>query len=360
MLILKRRSDSAAWQISGTLRGVRVRESTRTHSRSHAEAILAKRQQEILDRAVFGETVTTTFAEAVNLYLDLGGEARYLEPLVTRWGTWRLASITPLEIARAGREIYPDCAAATLDRQIYTPVIAVLNEAARAGLCPAQKIKRPRVPKTRVEPSDDETIDAILAATGKIAYKIGSRGSARQAAARARLRAFVLMMSLTGCRVSEAVNVLRRDVNLDATPPTVFFRHTKNDEPRLAVLPDELVEAIKALPDGAPDDRLLGYASRSTAAQALERAADAAGVPRVGPHRIGRHTFAARILNDGSTLKDLKEAGGWKTLSVVDRNYGHLERSRVEAAVLRAAGTRLTRRPLDGEANVLPMKGKKR
>jgi integrase/recombinase XerD len=108
MLKLIKRNDSPHWQIRGTLRGVRVRESTCTDSRPHAEAILAKRQQEILDRSTYGEQHTATWAEAVNLYLDLGGDARYLAPLVLRWGAWRLAAITPLEIARAGREIFRD------------------------------------------------------------------------------------------------------------------------------------------------------------------------------------------------------------------------------------------------------------
>lgn len=186
MLKLTRRPDSPHWHIAGTLRGVRVRESTQTDSRPHAESILARRTQEILDRSVFGEARCATFAEAVNLYLDLGGEARYLEPLVTRWGTWRLAAITPLEIARAGREIYPGRAASTLDRQLYTPLVAVLSEAARAGLCPPPKISRPKVERRLVEPSDDATLDAIMAAGGRIAWKEGSRGEARQRAARLR------------------------------------------------------------------------------------------------------------------------------------------------------------------------------
>ena len=359
MLKLIKRADSPHWQIRGTLRGIRVRESTFTDSRSHAEAILARRQQEILDRATFGEQATATFAEAVNLYLDLGGEARYLEPLVARWGTWRLSAITPLEIARAGREIYSGCATSTLDRQLYTPIVAVLTSAAQAGLCAAPKIKRPKVERAKVTPSDDATIDAIVAAEGKLKFEAGSRGEKRRTAARARLRALVLMMSLTGCRVSEAVNVFRRDVRLDAREPDVIFRHTKNGEARRAILPAELVDALCALPDGRPEDRILGYASRYSAYQAIERAAAAAGVPHVSPHQIGRHTFAARLLDAGHTLKTVQEGGGWKDIGIVARHYGHLERSIVEAAVREAADTRLTRKNDDAAANVLPFIEKK-
>lgn len=357
MLKLVRRPDSPHWQIRGTLRGVRVRESSETDSRSHAEAILARRQQEILDRSTFGERHTATFAEAVNLYLDLGGDARYLAPLVERWGTWRLAAIAPLEIARAGRELYPGRKTATLDRQLYTPVIAILNTAAQAQLCPAPAIKRPKVERAKVQPSDDDTIDAILAATGKLEYKPGSRGAARRDAARARLRGLVLMMTLTGCRISEAVSVEPRDVRLDAAEPDVLFRDTKNGDARRAVLPPELVEALRALPPSA-GAKLLGYASRHSAAQAIERAAAAAGVGRVSAHQVGRHTFAARLLDSGATLKATQEAGGWRDIGIVSRTYGHLERSRVDAAVLAAAGTRLTRARPGSSANVLTFRKK--
>lgn len=336
--------DGAHWHITGTLRGIRIRESTGTDSRPHAEAILAKRQQEILDRSTFGEKYTATFAEGVNLYLDLGGDARYLAPLVQRWGSWRLSAITPLEIARAGREIYPNCKPATLNRQLYTPTIAILRRASEAGLCAAPAVKRPKVEQAKVQPSNDADIDALLAATGKIAFHPGSAGDNRQKAARTRLRALVLMMSLTGCRVSEAVAVERRDVRLDAATPDVLFRDTKNGDPRRAILPSELVSALKALPDGPPDSRLLGYSSRYTAYQAIERACDAAGIPRVSPHQVGRHTFAARLLDAGHTLKTVQEAGGWKDIGIVARTYGHLEHSRVEAAIRESAGTRLTRR----------------
>ena len=164
--------------------GVRVRESTGTGSKAHAETILSQRQQEILDRLTFGEKHTATFGDAANLYLDLNRDDRYLEPLIRRWGMQRIAVITQLEIARAGREIYPDCKAATLMRQLYTPLIAVLNCAAHAGLCPKPAIKRPKVEHAKVSPSDDATIDTVMAAKGKIQFKLGSRESVEQMLAR--------------------------------------------------------------------------------------------------------------------------------------------------------------------------------
>jgi hypothetical protein len=65
MLKLIKRPDSPHWQICGTLRGIRVRESTGTDSRAHAEVILAKRQQEVLDGIVYGQDRVTILADAI-------------------------------------------------------------------------------------------------------------------------------------------------------------------------------------------------------------------------------------------------------------------------------------------------------
>src|SRR5687768_1400774 len=122
MLKLTKRQGSPHWQIKGTLRGVRYRESTGTDSRPHAEAILSRRQAEVLDRDVFGEKRTSIFAEAVELYLQQGGEARFLSAILERWGPWRIDEITAAEVAKAAAELYPARTPATIDRQLYTPL----------------------------------------------------------------------------------------------------------------------------------------------------------------------------------------------------------------------------------------------
>jgi integrase len=359
MLKLTRRGTT--WHITGTLRGIRVRESTGTASKPHAEAVRAQREKEILDRSVYGEAVTATFAEAVNLYLDLGGSPRFLEPLVERWGAWRLQRITPLEVARAARDIYPDSAASTRKRQIYTPVTAVLNAAADAGLCTVPKLKPPKVKQPKVEAPDDAWIAALLAACGR-PWPDGSPGQAKAAEARERLRGIVLYMTLTGARVSEATALRWRDVDLDRK--TALLPHTKSGEPRLTVLPPDAEAAIQALrrrqgSRGAvdPDARVFGYAARYSVRQALERAADAASLPRFSPHQVGRHAFAQRMLADGATLAEVAEAGGWADVKVVAQFYGHLERKTVNQAVV-AAGNKLTQAIRETDSNVLIFKGK--
>jgi hypothetical protein len=66
-------------------------------------------------------------------------------------------------------------------------------------------------------------------------------------------------------------------------------------------------------------------------------AAKRAGLPHLSTHKIGRHTFAGRILDARHSLKTLKEAGRWKKMQVVDETYGHMEISIVHDIMVEVA-----------------------
>jgi len=55
-------------------------------------------------------------------------------------------------------------------------------------------------------------------------------------------------------------------------------------------------------------------------------------------HQIGRHAFAARLLKQGKTLKQLQEVGGWSvdSMTMIARVYGHLETGATDTAVREA------------------------
>jgi hypothetical protein len=62
------------------------------------------------------------------------------------------------------------------------------------------------------------------------------------------------------------------------------------------------------------------------------------GLPVMTSHQIGRHAFAARLLRQRKTLKEVQEAGGWSvgSMPMLAATYAHLEMSAVEQAVLGA------------------------
>lgn len=300
------------WHIAGTLRGKRYRESTGTDSRPHAEAILAQRQNEILDREVFGEKRTALFAEAVVLYVNGGGEARFLRPLLDRWGGRRIEEITASEVAQAAQDLYPGRTAATLDRQLYTPVNAVLRKAAKAGLAELKAFDRPKVRRKPVVIPDENWLWSFLPQ------------------AKPRLQAIVLFMSFTAARVGEACRLKWSDI--DFARKKALLGITKNGKPREVALAPIVIDALLALKRG--DGAVFGFAARWSVNQALERACKRGGLPYFSSHKIGRHAFAARLLKAGHSTRLVQVAGGWSNIGIVAEHYGHLEQSDVDHAVM--------------------------
>ena len=74
----------------------------------------------------------------------------------------------------------------------------------------------------------------------------------------------------------------------------------------------------------------------------IARACKRAGVPPITSHKIGRHSFAARLLAQGLSLKAVQQAGGWSedSIAMLAKHYGHLEQSALDAAV-RSSDTNL-------------------
>jgi hypothetical protein len=55
---------SPYWYIRGSIRGLRVDESTGLSDERAAQELLARRAAQVLDRAIHGESASRTFAEA--------------------------------------------------------------------------------------------------------------------------------------------------------------------------------------------------------------------------------------------------------------------------------------------------------
>jgi hypothetical protein len=101
---LVRRPKSPNWIIRGTLRGVRVEESTGTDNKKVAEEIRAKRETEILTQSVYGRRATATFAQAALSYLENGGDKRFLDKVIRHFATMPLGKIDQDAIDQGARK----------------------------------------------------------------------------------------------------------------------------------------------------------------------------------------------------------------------------------------------------------------
>ena len=317
------------YYVSGTIDGSRYFESTRTGSKQHAEAYRLRREREINDRVYLGEGRTTLFAEAAAIYLEKGGEGRFLDPILVRFGASRLADITPAQVSQFARDRYSHLRPATVKRTLYTPLNAVMRAAHKAQLAPLYRFDPPKVKREPVDYADDRWLEQFFAA------------------APFRIAALVLFITLTGARVSEACRLAPDDIDL--ARGEAILRVTKTGQARrvplapvlVQALERALVELVKEM-DGGP--RVFGYAARWSVNQAIERVCRRAGLRVLSSHKVGRHAFAARLLAQGQSLKLVRDAGGWATIQVVSESYGHLEQQAIDEAV-RSAGASLPALP---------------
>ena len=160
-MLLKLIKRGRYWHLRGTVRGIVIRETTGCAEREDAEEVRVKREAETIERSIHGASATATFIEAAVMYLEAGGEARFVEPLTTHFSMTKLGRIDQTAIDRAAKVIYPDAAPATHNRQVYTPMGAILHFAAERGLCDWRKIRRPKQPSGRVrwlEPDEAERL----------------------------------------------------------------------------------------------------------------------------------------------------------------------------------------------------------
>lgn len=297
MLRLTRQKGSPYWYIRGTVKGIRIYESSGTTDRGQADELRIKREKETFDAVALGKQRPCTFAEAVKVYTDKGGERKYMLKLLDHFQDTPLAQIGQANIDRAAAQLYPNAKASTINRSLISPFIAVARAAIKAELPGAslRPIERRKVQKPVITPATDEHIEKLLPHC--------SEG----------LAALIILMTYTGLRTGEALRVKAEDVK----DGYVVVGKTKNGKSRLVPCP-----VGWSYPDGG-----FGFATTQGVGKAIRRAHRMAGLEYAHGHALGRHAFAARWLADGGSIKGLKEAGGWLKLAVVDDAYGHMERS---------------------------------
>ena len=330
-LTLKRRHGSPSWYIRGSIRGLIVDESTGTGDRRAAEEILTLRSAELLTRSVHGDSATRTFAEAALSYMEAGGEKEHLAPILRILGKRPLGSIGQAEVEGLAKKLQPTGAPATVNRQIFTPVSAVLYHAARKRWCDKPVFSRPKEPNGRVRWITYEEAERLIEAAAP------------------HIKPLAIFLLSTGARIAEALYLDWRDVDLSACH--VVFNDTKNGENRGVPLHPRAVAALANLPHrtGAVFRRALPYETASgdkrpvgapykvrTGGGGQVKTAWAgmckrAGITDFSPHDC-RHTWATWHYRANRDLPALMELGGWKSVSMVMR-YAHVNTAHLAGSI---------------------------
>lgn len=344
---LVRRHGSPFWYLRGSIRGIRVDESTGVVEEGAAQEILIRRSNEVLNQSIHGDPAVRTFAEAALSYQEGGGDGSLLEPILLHFGDKTLAaSIGQAEIDACARKLHPKSAAATVNRKVYTPISAVLHHAARKKWCSKPVIARPKGhDRERVRWIDYEEAERLIVAAAP------------------HLRSLVIFLLSTGARLSEALYLEWADVDLSACH--VVFRPTaargiKTDEARGVPLPPRAVAALANLPWDRhgfvfrrPAGKIrkagriwLPYESRNGEGGGQIKTAWAgmckrAKITDFTPHDC-RHTWATWHYKANRDIAALMTLGGWKTPSMVFR-YTHVNATHLapsQAAIWELQGGR--------------------
>src|SRR5579872_4612990 len=125
------RPGNPNWQIRGSYLHVkRLYRSAGTPEKRIAEQALRKLKRDI-ESGAFAAEAGPTFASAAMSYLRAGGEARFIGPLNEYFQMTPIDKIDQAAIDLAAATLYPNSDPATRNRQVYTPVSAILKHAGR-------------------------------------------------------------------------------------------------------------------------------------------------------------------------------------------------------------------------------------
>jgi len=324
-LVSPRPGKTPNWSIRGTYLGVRVDRSAGTPRQSLAQREKRRIEQQI-EAGRYDPAPEKTFAEAVCSYVKKGGDPRFLTPLLEHLGLKPLSQIDQDVVDATAEDLYPDATNATRNRQVYTPINAVLR-----GSKVEISLRRPKghEGKKRSRFLKPDEAERLLTAAQRACPEFG---------------AYLTLLLYTGLRLSEPFIIKRSEVWLEKS-----FLHcgmTKNGDPRAVHLPPAAVRALAALPprdkerirrrrdESATDwdrrvdeeeERLFSLRKGKRLYQLFDAARAEAGLRNDVTFHILRHTYGAWMRRyAGMGARELLQTGAWKDIKSVMR-YDHAD-----------------------------------
>jgi integrase len=338
-LRVTRRKSTGALTITGTIGTLakqRIRRRAQSDDPALAEQEAAILEAEILRTEWHGERRgARSFAEALVSYLEAAPRAEhtkdYLRRIRAHLGDVPLSAIDQDAVTRAKLRMFGQPreirrkdgtlrvisgrppAPATVLRELVTPLRAVLRHAAGRRWCELPILAAPRSPGGRTRFLLPEEAERLLSFAAP------------------HLQPLLLFLVGTGARISEAVELEWRDVDLVSARAILWPERTKNRRRLVLELPPRVVAALANLPNregivfrsprGPYADRGRDYGGQIKSG--WRGAASRAGIDRdLTPHDL-RHTWASWHWALHRDLIALREAGGWSSVALVER-YAHL------------------------------------
>lgn len=170
-------------------------------------------------------------------YMRSGGERRHVARLIRHFGERRLGDMTQAAIDEAALAIAGDVRPATRSRRVYIPVSAILHRAL-GDACPSIKHTHGGKGAERTEFMWPADAFGIIDEADKIDAEFGL---------------YLLVLLYTGIRKTEGRTILRADAQPDEL--AVWLRDSKNGDPRMLKLREDIADRIRSHLEAMPADR---------------------------------------------------------------------------------------------------------
>lgn len=306
-----RKGKTPNWRIRGSYLGVRVDRSSGVPDAKLAQKFLKEEERRIENDLKCGRIAKDTgprLAGAVRRYVEMGGEDRFIEPILRYFGDIPLREITQEMVDEASLSLYPRVTPGTRNRQFYTPLSAIMK---------ASRVKtqfdRPKGSKGTgrtffFEPAEAQRLIAVATKN------------------RPEFGIYLQLLLYTGLRMSEGLSLEIRHLNLSEARAHV--ETTKNGLPRTVHLPAPLVAALSNHPRGLDRiGRVFSYCKGGRIYRWLDEAAREANVyiPDGVSFHAFRHTYGAWMRRYGNLdTSGLVASGAWLSHDAA-RRYEHVD-----------------------------------
>ncbi|OHA59032.1 MAG: hypothetical protein A2370_00735 [Candidatus Vogelbacteria bacterium RIFOXYB1_FULL_42_16] len=162
-----------------------------------------------------------------------------------------------------------------------------------------------------------ETFNIRFAKRNKSLPVVLSRQEIQDLLATVKNAKHLLLLTLSygaGLRVSEAINLKVRDLNLEEL--TIHLKEAKGKKDRITLVPDKLVNNLRNLIAGKSGDDFVfesergGKLTERTAQMVFERALKLSSVNKEATFHSLRHSFATHLLENGTDIRFVQELLG--------------------------------------------------
>lgn len=302
-------SKSPFWRIRGTHYGQYVDRTSKARERKDARKV-AEEIEEAIECGRFAKPGEPTFDAAAMNYMNAGGDPRPLPRLSKHIGSTLLRDLNQETIDALALKMLPEASPATRNREVYTPISAVLKRAGQSF-----QLRRPKGARGRelIGWLWPEQAACLFEEADKIDREFGL---------------LLRVLCYTGLRLGEAINHFAIDgLRLNEGAGFAFIPKTKNGKPRPIHFPPHIVEALKAHSRGLDrkGQNVFRFHKGSKIYVMLRRAAAAATIelPERQAFHLFRHTYGTWMRRYGGLdSRGLVGTGAWDCEQSANR-YAH-------------------------------------